>query len=787
VALAADRSIEMVAALLGVLKAGAAYLPLDPRFPQERLKLIIDDAQPAALLTQRHLSEKLPRSNADTVYCDDIFSGTEDANVAVDVTPDDLAYVLYTSGSTGTPKGVEVSHRAVVNLLASMQREPGFTASDRLLAITTISFDIAALEIFLPLVTGGQLILATAEVAADPKHLAHLIISSGCTVMQATPATWRALLEAGWQGQKKLKILCGGEALSRDLAAKLLMCGQSLWNMYGPTETTIWSTVQRVRPVHGAVPIGKPIANTKTFVVDSAGNQVPVGVTGELLIGGQGVARGYRNKKKLTASRFVPSALAAGEMLYRTGDFARYRPDGILECLGRNDNQVKVRGFRIELEEIESFLAKHPNVAAVAVKAWPDASGEKSLAAYIVVRSKPAPSAGELREFLHSSLPDYMVPSRFAELPQLPMTPNRKVDRNALPKPHDLGEANEFRAPRNTMERKLAAIWKEVLGVQKIGAHDNFFDLGGHSLLVAKLVRRIEIEFGCSLPMAAVFYAPQLDKLAERLQDSELARPRVIPVQPHGSRTPLFWMGGGADIRPLIEALGPDQPFFDVLLEFPNRYGRTPRFEQLASDVVRSLRAQQPNGPYSLGGYCSRGTLAYEVASQLEAQGQRVDLVIMLDSTNPVYFKEKLKQHRSLAHRLSILKYHAAELLRLRGAAWRRHCRTLTSAMMHRLGLPVRTQPEFTVAEAIIEASAMNYAPPPYDGNVALFQAGRRPSVVNHRAGWEGLVQGDFATHDIPGNHEDFIQRPNVGRLAALIGASLAHPGQQPRDRQRAG
>ena len=777
-AICTDRSFDMVAGILAILKAGGAYLPLDPEFPKERLKLIIDDARPPVLLTQRDLLETLPQSNARTVLCDDDAEfGEEDApNVVVHVESEDLAYVLYTSGSTGKPKGVGVPHRAVVNLLASMQREPGLHAKDSLLAVTTLSFDIAALEIFLPLVTGGRLILASRDIAADPARLAELIRNSGCTVMQATPATWRALIEADWAGHKDLKILCGGEALSRELADKLLARSGSLWNVYGPTETTIWSTVHRVEPGEGPVAIGKPIANTKTFILDGQGNPVPVGVPGELLIGGTGVAHGYRNRKKLTNERFVTRSVAPGERLYRTGDLARYRRDGVIECLGRTDNQVKVRGFRIELEEVESFLLKHGNVAAAAVKAWPDASGEKSLTGYVVARHEPAPSVAELRQFLQQTLPDYMVPSRYVVLPALPMTPNRKIDRNALPESKGFTPYLAFVEPRSDVERKLAAIWKDILGVRTVSAHDNFFDLGGHSLLVANLLRRIEVEFGRILSMAVIFYAPQLDKLAALLNETAFASrlPRVIAVQPNGSRPPLFWMDGGEAMRPLVEALGLDQPFFDIMLGFPARGEATPRFTDIAADVVRALRAQQARGPYYLGGYCTRGILAYEVASQLRAQGQEVDLVLLLDSTNPVHFKQYLKQHRWLTVRR--LKYHRAEFFHhLRERSLRRYLWHCIFRVIERLPYDLRPAAiRWPAREEILDNSAFDYVPPPYAGNVALFQpARRRPDMVDHRLAWEGLVQGDFAVHDISGNHITFIEQPNVQGLAACIDASL--------------
>ncbi|HEX5507502.1 MAG TPA: amino acid adenylation domain-containing protein [Pseudolabrys sp.] len=773
VALAADRSLEMAAALLGILKTGGAYLPLDPQFPEERLKLIIEDARPHVLLTKKELLGKLPAWSAATVLCDDVFGCKEnDIEIVTQSSVGGLAYVLYTSGSTGEPKGVEIPHSALVNLLASMQREPGFGDADRMLAVTTLSFDIAALEIFLPLISGGQLIIASSDVAADPTLLAKLIRDCGCTVMQATPAMWRALVESGWPGQKGLKMLCGGETLPRELADKLLARGSSLWNLYGPTETTIWSTLHRVEAGEGSVSIGKAIANTRTFILDCVGNPVPIGVTGELCIGGRGLARGYRNRKQLTKRRFVVSEVAPDERLYRTGDLARYRADGTIECLGRLDNQVKVRGFRIEVEEVESFLLKHPNVAAAAVKAWPDSSGEMSLTSYIVGRHGPAPSAAQLREFLQGSLPDYMVPSRYVALRQLPMTRNCKVDRNALPNTNDIQVARHFQEPRGNIECRLAAIWKDILGVKIIGARDNFFDLGGHSLLVAKLLRRIEAEFGISLSMAAVFYAPQLDELAARLQEVGIALPRIVAVQPNGSRPPLYWMGGGGTILPLAHALGPDQPFFDVLLDFRNDSERTPRFEALASEVVRGLRAHHTGGPYCIGGFCTHGILAYEVASQLRAQDQRVGIVIMLDSVNPVHFKNQLKRRQGLLGQIGKFRFHCAEIVRLRGNARRRYGWILAAHLMGRMGWLIG-QPALTVAEAMLDASAIDYMPAPYDGDVALIQASRRPAGVDCQSGWETLVRGAFFSDDVSGNHEDFIQEPNVRRLAELILARM--------------
>jgi amino acid adenylation domain-containing protein len=773
-AIGMDRSFDMVAGLLAILKTGGAYLPLDVSFPPERQSLILDDARPSVLLTQRDLVGMLPQSTARTILCDDDVEPEKDLS-KVDVEPDDLAYVLYTSGSTGKPKGVEVTHRAVVNLLASMQRRPGFDANDRMLAVTTLTFDIAALEIFLPLVSGGRLIVADRDSAVDPNRLSKLIRDSECTEMQATPATWRMLLEANWSGQSGMKVLCGGEALSRDLADKLLARCHSLWNLYGPTETTIWSTIHKVEPGEGPVAIGKPVANTKIFILDERGNPAAVGVPGELLIGGAGLSRGYLNRKTLTTERFVGRSVAPGERLYRTGDIARYRADGVIECLGRTDNQIKVRGFRVEVEEIEAYLQKHTNVSAAAVKAWPDASGENSLIGYIVVRREPAPSSPELRKYLQQSLPDYMIPPRFVMLPALPTTPNRKIDRNALPEPTGLNPNLPIVEPRTDIEVRLAAIWKDILGVPAVSANDNFFDLGGHSLLVVHLLHRIEAEFGRVLSIASIFHTPQLHKLAALLgETTETSRlPRLIAVQPKGSRPPIFWIDDCEAIRPLAEALGPDQPFFNIMLGSVASTDLTPRFTDIAADVARILRVQA-RGPFILGGYCTHGLLAYEVASQLRAQGQKVELVIMLDSRHPQEFIDYLEQRPWLAHKLNRLMYHSNEFLCLRGPSLRRHVRNWLVGFLQRLpsGLaPSRFRRP--TREVRLDNAALDYRPLPYAGNVTLLQPRRRPDLIDYRSAWKGLLQDRLVIKETSGNHETFIEYPNLSELAACINASL--------------
>jgi amino acid adenylation domain-containing protein len=432
---------------------------------------------------------------------------------------ENLAYVMYTSGSTGRPKGVEIQHKALVNFLHSMREMPGMTPQDALLSVTTISFDIAGLELFLPLVVGACVVIVSREVALDGRRLIEQLDNSGGTVMQATPATWRMLIDVGWGGKKDLKILCGGEALAGELASQLLAHGASLWNLYGPTESTIWSTIYRVETVGGAVPIGRPIANTEIYILDHYLKPVPIGVPGELHIGGDGLARGYLNRPELTEEKFIrhPFSADPDARLYKTGDLARYLSDGNIEYLGRLDHQVKLRGFRIELGEIESMLSQHPGVSATVVMVREDEPGDRRLVAYIVSNPDSIPNANELRNFLKSKLPDYMVPSAYVFLDALPLTPNGKVDRKALPTPDRNRSELEDRyvAPRNSTEELVAQIWSDVLKVERIGIHDNFFDLGGHSLLATQVISRVRSAFKIELPLRSLFETLTLAGLAE--------------------------------------------------------------------------------------------------------------------------------------------------------------------------------------------------------------------------------------------------------------------------------
>ena len=558
VAICVDRSPEMLVGLLGILKAGAAYVPLDPAYPEERLAFILEDSRASVLLTQAHLADGLHvLRNANHVIRLDAdwpaITQSPITNSQSPATSENLAYVIYTSGSTGKPKGVQIPHRAVVNFLSSMRERPGLAQHDILLSVTTLSFDIAGLELFLPLIAGARVVLVSRDVAADGARLSEALACTGATVMQATPATWRLLLEAGWQGDSRLKILCGGEAFPRELANQLAARSASLWNMYGPTETTIWSTTGQVFDGEGFVPIGDPIANTQIYILDDQLNPAPIGAPGELYIGGEGLAWGYLNRPDLTAEKFIPNPFAttdderpttnkavrpssfvhrrSSSRLYRTGDLVRYLPDGRIEFLGRIDHQVKVRGFRIELAEIESVLRQHPAVqeCVVVAQAW-GASADKRLAAYLVPKADlsssftlhPSSFIPELRAFLRSKLPEYMLPASFVMLDALPLTPNGKVNRRALPAPEaSAGSGATEAPPRSELEQTIAQIWREVLQVERVGIHDNFFDLGGHSLLLARVHRRLREVLPRELTVVELFQYPTIGALARYLSPTE--------------------------------------------------------------------------------------------------------------------------------------------------------------------------------------------------------------------------------------------------------------------------
>ncbi|WP_407885538.1 non-ribosomal peptide synthetase, partial [Scytonema sp. NUACC26] len=521
VGICVERSLNMVIGLLAILKAGSAYIPLDPSYPQERLAFILKDTQVSVLLTQTSLLEAIPQQKTQVICLDtdwQLIDQQSQENLFSLLITENLAYTIYTSGSTGKPKGVQIPHKALNNFLFAMKQSPGLTEEDTLLAVTTYSFDIAALELFLPIVVGARLVIVSREVASDGTQLSVTLTDSKATVMQATPATWQLLLATGWGGNHQLKILCGGEALPGHLANQLLDRCDSLWNMYGPTETTIWSAASLVKTVNSTVPISHPIANTQLYILDQYNQLVPVGVPGELCIGGEGLARGYFHKPDLTAEKFIPNPFSdKSTRLYKTGDLARYLPNGEIEYIGRTDNQVKLRGFRIELGEIETLISQHPGVRETVVAIHSSQADSQRIVAYVVPNSKQTPTISELRGFLEAKLPSYMVPSSFVTLEAIPLTPNGKVDRKALRAPDTARPELEavYQSPQTEVEQTIADIWQEVLNVETVGIHDNFFELGGHSLLLVQVHGKLREVFKKNLSILDLFRYPTISSLAD--------------------------------------------------------------------------------------------------------------------------------------------------------------------------------------------------------------------------------------------------------------------------------
>ncbi|MEU4781489.1 amino acid adenylation domain-containing protein [Micromonospora sp. NPDC023633] len=636
VAVSLERSADLLVALLGVLKSGGAYVPLDPSYPLDRQRWVLEHSRSAVLVTEPGLADRFADFAGPVLRVDDPSLAVECAADPEPVTtPAHLAYVLYTSGSTGRPKGVRVSHASVVNLLTAMRHAPGLTADDTLVALTTYAFDISVLELFLPLVVGARVVIAGRDVGYDAAGLAALLRTEGATVMQATPATWRLLIASGWAGMPGLKALCGGEALPLALARDLAVRVGELWNMYGPTEATIWATVARVAPDGPEITIGRPIANLRAYVLDEALRPVPVGVVGELWLGGAGVARDYLDQPALTADRFRPDPYAdrPGARLYRTGDLARWRPDGTVECLGRSDSQVKVRGFRIELGEIEAALQRHPAVreAAVVVR---DVDGEPALVAYLAPRpDEPDEGAGRWRAFLRDWLPDYMVPTTYVPLDALPLTDNGKVDRRALPAPERGGSrAGDGGAePTTPLQVALAERWAQVLGYDRVGIDDDFFDLGGDSFTAIRALSGIEPP----ISVLDLFRHPTIRGLTGHAGDASGAPDRLLhELTPPRATAPAVtvlcvpFAGAGAVTYQSLAAAMPEhvalyalqRPGHDLNRPDEPPLGMDELVERCVAEVTAGI-----SGPVLVYGHCMGGATAVELGRRLEAAG--VDLL----------------------------------------------------------------------------------------------------------------------------------------------------------------
>ena len=791
VAICIERSQLMVIGLLAILKAGGAYVPLDPNYPQERLTEILSDSQASIILTQEDIAQKLPQTIAQLICLDNnlkIIERESTENPVCELQPHNLAYIIYTSGSTGKPKGVQIEHRSAVNLLNSIRKEPGLTETDTVLAVTTISFDVAVPEIFLPLSVGAKLIVVSSAIAANGQELLRVLNASKATFMHPTPITWRLLLAAGWQGSKNLKMVSTGEALSQELAAQLLPKGAELWNLYGPTEITVWATGYKVEFTDRPILIGRPLDNTQTYILDSNRQQVPIGVPGELHIGGIGLARGYLNRPELTAEKFIWNE-TLNSRLYKTGDLVRYLSDGNIECLGRIDNQVKVRGFRIELGEIESILNTHPEVQQAVIIAPEDSSGNKRLVAYITSSSESIPTA-TLRQFLKQKLPEYMMPSIFVVLDELPLTSNGKIDRRSLPAPEQFQSesVSSFIAPQDELELQLTKIWEKVLGIKPIGIKDNFFEIGGHSFLAILLFAEIEKSMGKQLPLAALFQAPNIKELANLLRDEGWSSSwtSLVPIKPGGSRRPFFCMHGAGghvlNYYSLSRYLSPEQPFY--ALQAQGLDGKQPfheNFEDMAAHYIQEIRELQPEGPYFLGGYCGGGKIAFEMAQQLRALGQEVGLLAFFNTFNLPKISQPASSIEQFSGKVKFLfqdiGYHWGNLSLLKPKDKLAFLRERMRWGQRRLQTRISAKSEMgslASLHKLHDRLVMEYEPKVYPGQITIFQTRKlNDADYDSRLGWEGLAEAGIEFHEIPAYFRGILVEPFVKNLAEQLETCL--------------
>ena len=816
VGLCAERSLEMIVGLYGILKAGGAYVPLEPAYPTDRLAGIVEDARLAVILTQQHVRERVPDMPGVPVLALDgeapMLAQYESTNLEHHVRPDNLAYVIYTSGSTGKPKGVGIDQQGIVNRLQWMQEAYPLSAADRVLQKTPYSFDVSVWEFFWPLLEGATLVVARPGGHQDVTYLAELIDAQGITTLHFVPPMLEVFLnEAGDCGRSLRQVMCSGQALPLELQQRFFAKWNhvALHNLYGPTEASVdvtaW-TCHKDSPLN-CVPIGRPIANIQIHILDETFNPVPVGVTGHLYIAGIGLARGYINRPELTAQAFIPNPFSAapGARMYRSGDLARYLPDGTIEYLGRSDHQVKIRGLRIELGEIESTLAALDAVRDVVVLARTDERNIARLVAYLVAHAgQVLPDTLSLRARLQQTLPDYMVPEYFVVLDALPLTANGKVDRKALPAPEMTQSETAYVAPRTPAEQAIAEIWADVLSVDKVGVFDDFFTLGGQSLLAAQMVSRIKRALGIDLPLRVLFEAPTIAALTRKmgLADAEPGMPtpspayphassNLVPIRPHGDRTPLFLIHPiGGEVQYAVDLarhLDPHQSVY-ALAASGIAAGETPHtsIQEMASAYVKAMRQVQPVGPYMVAGWSLGGMIAYEIAHQLLTMGEAVRFVGMIDTgsspalrkqwqaENMLEFDECMAlmswiidQHPQIADTSQHPAYDE-----LKALMERRDVDGMIAVCQRESLLPA--QLDMALVRRVLAvyragaAAGTGYEAPPAEVTVTFFAADRGADE-DPSLGWSELLGKHLDVIRIGGSHLSIVKPPYLEKLAREI------------------
>jgi amino acid adenylation domain-containing protein len=783
VAVCLQRSSRLPAALLGVWKAAASYVPLDPDYPTARLTMMLEEADAKVVLSDAASLERLGQGCSPRALCLDVWPEmTDEASVHQKAHPqpdaDDLAYVIFTSGSTGRPKGVQVTHRGLTNFMCAMQRAPGLTQRDVLQTVTTVCFDIAALELFLPLVTGARLVIGPRELSLSPQAMVESLERHEVTVMQATPVTWRMLLDHGWQARAGFKVLCGGEAMGTDLADRLVATGCEIWNLYGPTETTIWSSAGRVLVRDDARYVGQPIANTQLLVTNAALAVQPAGVPGELLIGGDGLARGYLGRPDLTADRFVDCPLGSTGRVYRTGDLAVRRFDGRIEFLGRSDHQVKIRGFRVELGDIEAHLAAHPLVRQAVVVARDDGAGGKMLVAYLILHDESQQSSAVLHGHLKAALPHYMVPSTFVTLREFPLTPNGKIDRARLPAPVSPSQPaadEDIAGPRDDLDRSFMDVWGALLRRPQIGLDDDFFASGGDSMTAIRLVTELKRATGIDYPLTAIFEAPTIRQLVARAGDGIERAASVVRLNEAQTGTPVYCLAGVMLYKGLAQRLQ-HNPVFGVFARREwsaqsegdaSEALRVP-LDELVQNYADAVERHAPQRSIALAGLSFGGLMALEVATELGKRGFVVSHVAMFDTTPAIaYIRSMRKIFADLPKFCADARWRAKaangllRLMRVRQASpYASRSAVDPDGKRQRLS---RGQ-AYRALGADFELQSKRY-----DLNVLLLKAIRKPLglglSLKEDYGFGSVVVGQLHIREVDADHLGILEEPALGRV----------------------
>jgi amino acid adenylation domain-containing protein len=798
-----DSPIEMILGIISILKAGGAFLPIDPEYPKDRIEYMMEDSNVGLLLTQTNLKDKI-HFEGEVINLENQSLFTRDSsNLGKINQSNDLAYVIYTSGSTGKPKGVQIEHTSIVNQIYGLEKIYTFDSSLHHILLAPFTFDPSVQQIFLPLTSGGKLFLVSKSSKYNMAELSDFVVSNHIDILNTVPSLMNVLLDQinGYDDLHFKYIILAGEVFTKNLYLRLResLSAEKIVNIYGPTEATINTTLYecKLEEANSTIPIGKPLMNYNVFILDEHQNLLPIGVPAEICISGVGLTRGYLNNPELTAEKFVANPFTPGERIYRTGDLGRWTADGNIEFLGRIDHQVKVRGFRVEPGEVETVLGQHPAVREAVVIDQEDHSGNTRLVAYIVLNQEQTLPIGELRSFLKENLPDYMVPSAFVMLDALPLTPNGKVDRRALPVPDQVRRDPEkdFVPPRDELEYQLTRIWEKILDTQPIGVNDDFFELGGNSLAAAQVFAKLEKNLGVKLPLATLFQAPTIEQLSNILSKEgwKASWSSLVAIQSRGSKPPLFLVhAAGGNVlmyRELALHLGPDQPLYG--LQAQGLDGRQPfitRVEEMASHYIEAIKTVQGKGPYFLGGYCLGGTIALEMAQQLHAKNDKVALLALFETlnwanskaesffNNVQFYLEKTNFHLRNFLLLSPnekITFLQEELYSLKSR------KDVWSGMLlskFRKSLQFRNSTPLLLSKLwkVNYQAALHYEPKIYPGRIVHFQPIKEYSLYNFPASaWEGLAAGGIKTYKLNVYPGAMMVEPFVRDTAKTLKACL--------------